>query len=161
MSEQFYDVQQVCENGHKITGRYRTKPKDQQKFCGECGQKTIIECPNCHKEIQGDKYAGRQLGFVNMVDAVVPSYCRDCGKAYPWTQKKIAAAIEIFAEFGNLDDEEKKTIKEDIENIAKDVPKAELSARRLKRIWKKYGPVCYETIMELASSTAAKILKDP
>ncbi len=71
------------------------------------------------------------------------------------------AAIQIFAEFGNLDDKEKKTIEEDIANIAKDTPQAELSARRIKQIWKKCSMAGYEIVMEFASRTAAKVLKNP
>jgi len=91
----------------------------------------------------------------------VPSYCPNCGKPFSWTQKRIQTAIQIFAEFGDLKDKEKETIEQDVENIAKDVPEAELSAMRIKRIWKKYGPIAYEAIMEFASRTAAKILKVP
>jgi len=78
---------------------------------------------------------------------VVPSYCSNCGKPYPWTEKKIMSVIKILAEFGNLDEEEKKTINQDIENIAKDVPETELSARRIKRIWEKCSRAGYEVIM--------------
>lgn len=92
---------------------------------------------------------------------VVPSYCSNCGNPYPWTEKKIMTAIQILAEFGNLDEEEKKTINQDVENIAKDVPETELSARRIKRIWERGKSVGYEAIMEFASRTAAKILKGP
>ncbi len=49
-------------------------------------------------------------------------------KPYPWTENKILTAIQIFAEFGNLDDAEKKPIEQDIKNIAEDAPQAELSA---------------------------------
>ena len=91
----------------------------------------------------------------------VPSYCPNCGKPYPWTQKKIKTAIQIFAEFGDLNEEEKKTIEQDVENIAKDVPEAELSARRIKRIWERGKSIGYEVIMEFASRTAAQILKNP
>jgi len=89
----------------------------------------------------------------------VPSYCANCGEPYPWTQKKIQTAIQIFAEFGELNEEEKSTIEQDIENIGTDVPETELSAKRIKRIWEKYGPICREVIMEFASRTAANILK--
>jgi len=41
------------------------------------------------------------------------------------------------------------------------VPEAELSARRIDRILGKCGGAGYEIIMELASRTAAKILKGP
>jgi hypothetical protein len=158
---QNYDVQQVCENGHQITGCYGIKPEDRQEFCKKCGEKTIIACPNCDKEIQGDQIEDLWDGPEPTRRAVVPLYCPNCGKPYPWTQKKIVTAIQILAEFGNLDEEEKKTIEQDIDNIAKDVPEAELSAMRVKQIWTKCSRAGYEVIMELASRTAAKILKGP
>ncbi len=81
-------------------------------------------------------------------------------KPYPWTENKILTAIQIFAEFGNLDDAEKETIEQDIKNIAEDAPQAELSAMRIKRLWEKYSPVARGIIMELASKTIAEILKN-
>ena len=169
MSEK-YDVQQVCENGHQITDCYNIYPERRKKFCQECGAATIIACTTCHKEIQGAKikvyqsWANARTGHSKIVPeypADVPSNCSNCGKPYPWTEKKIMTAIQILAEFGNLNEEEKKTINQDINNIAKDVPEAELSARRIKRIWEKCGRAGYEVIMELASRTAAQILKNP
>lgn len=157
-----YDVQQVCENGHRITGCYNIEPEDRQEFCKKCGAKTIIAFPDCGKEIQGDRIEEQWMGEWGGVESVcVPSYCSNCGKPYSWTQKKITTAIQILAEFGELDEEEKNTIEQDIENVAKDVPETELSARRIKRIWDKGKKVGYEVIMELASRTAAKILKNP
>jgi hypothetical protein len=156
-----YDVQQVCENGHKITGCYSTRPQDQQKFCKKCGANTIIACPNCDGGIQGDRFERRRNRLELVESPDVPSYCANCGKPYPWTQHKIATAIQIFVEFGDLNEEEKETISQDIENIAKDVPETELSARRIKRIWERGKSVGYEIMMEFASRTAAKIFKGP
>ena len=68
-------------------------------------------------------------------------------------------AIQILAEFGDLGDEEKKTIEQDINNIAKDMPQAKLSAMRIKPICKKVGKVAYDAVMEFASKTAAEIIK--
>jgi len=155
------DVQQVCENGHMITGPYGSKPKEQQKYCKKCGEKTIIACPNCGKEIQCDRQVIKNDWGAASVPNVVPSYCPDCGEPYPWTSNKITAAIHNLMEFGDLNDEEKKTIEQDVENIAKDAPEAELSARRIKRIWERGKVVAYEIIMEFASRTAANVLKGP
>jgi hypothetical protein len=165
-----YDVQQVCENGHQITDCYNINPEKQKKFCQDCGAATIIACPGCGEGIQGarikvsqdwiDARAGRQK-IVPEMHADVPSYCLNCGKPYPWTESKIATAIQILMEFGNLDEKEKETIKQDINNVAKDTPQAELSAMRIKRIWEKCKMAGYEIIMEFASRTAAKVLKNP
>jgi hypothetical protein len=155
-----YDVQQVCENGHQITYGYHQRPEERKEFCQLCGAPTIITCPSCGEAIRGGKFEYSQRKTLEGL-AFVPSYCPNCGEPYPWTQKKIQIAIQIFAEFGDLDEQEKKTIEQDVENIAKDVPEAELSAMRIKRIWGKYGPICRELILELTSRTAAHILKGP
>lgn len=163
-----YDVQQVCENGHQITDCYNIRPEKQKKFCQKCGAATITACPGCGKEIQGaqigvtQSWADARTGRKTMIPEVhadVPSYCLNCGKPYPWTENKIVMALQIFAEFGNLDENEKKTIEQDVNNIAKDIPQAELSAMRIKRILEKCRGAGYEIIMEFASRTAAKILK--
>lgn len=167
---QEYDVQQVCENGHQITGGFHTWPDERKKFCQECGEPTITSCPECGADIQGAKM--RHIMTVSdfgvshhrkaLEDIVsVPSYCSNCGAPYPWTRKRIQAAIQMFAEFGKLEDKENETIEQDVENIAKDVPETELSAMRIKRIWEKYGPIAYNVIMELTSRTAAHTLKNP
>jgi hypothetical protein len=165
-----YDIQQICENGHQITGCFNTMPEKRKIFCETCGASTINTCPHCNSEIQGHQIKSsddwldvrsdhHRIVIVNT--AKVPSYCSSCGKPYPWTESKIATAIQILTEFGNLDEKEKETITQDINNIAKDTPQAELSANRIKRIWKKCSMAGYEIIMEFASRTAAKILKNP
>lgn len=164
-----YDVQQVCENGHQITGCCTIHPERQKKFCQECGAATISVCPSCSEGIQGDpievrqSWADARRGGSKMVSGRpvdVPAYCSNCGEPYPWTKNKILIAIQMFAEFGDLDEQEKKTIEQDINNIAKDITLAELSAMRIKRIWGKYGKIGYNVIMEFASKTAAEVLKN-
>lgn len=165
-----YDVQQICKNGHQVTDCYESNSDQRKQFCQECGAETIIACPNCDTKIRGAQIGVRQSILQARTDAHticreipadVPCYCQNCGEAYPWTQKKISTAIQILAEFGDLSEAEKDTLEQDVENIAKDVPEAELSARRIRRIWARGKSVGYEVIMEFASRTAAKILKDP
>jgi len=158
-----YDIQQVCENGHQISCCYNIRPEEQKKFCPECGAPTITACLKCNLAIQGaiiesyESWDGRHT-MRPVSRPKVPSYCSNCGEPYPWTQKKIQTAIQIFAEFGDLNEKEQETIEQDIKNIAKDLPEAELSARRIKRIWDRGKSISYEAIMEFASRTAAKIL---
>ncbi|MBW1976255.1 MAG: DUF2321 domain-containing protein [Deltaproteobacteria bacterium] len=154
----YYDVRQVCENGHQITGVLRNNPSKSQDYCPTCGAKTLTKCVECGDNIRGYYY---HAGLGGAQPTPVPSYCHKCGKPYPWTQKKISTATQIFEEFGGLDEKEKRTIAADINNIARDIPETELSARRLKAIWEKYGPLAYNLIMELATKIAAQILKNP
>ncbi len=164
-----YDTQQVCENGHQITGGIRVFSQEMKKFCGKCGAPTLTTCPSCETSIEGAPIRVSQSWLDARVDTTrktlegivpVPSYCQNCGQPYPWTHSKIVTAIQILTEFGNLDEKEQATIEQDVENIAKDVPETELSAMRIKQIWDRGKAVAYEAIMELASRTAAKILKE-
>lgn len=150
-----YNLQQVCEQGHQITSFYDKESGSEfaQKFCDKCGEKTITQCKYCNAGIRGTyKDAWQEVS--------VPAYCHNCGKPYPWTENKIQVAIQIFAEFGNLGAEENKTIEQDIKNISRDIPQAELSALRIKKMWGKYGKIAYNVIMEFATKTAAEILKN-
>ncbi|MBN2316852.1 MAG: DUF2321 domain-containing protein [Sedimentisphaerales bacterium] len=157
-----YDVQQVCENGHQITSGFFMWPAERKNFCEECGAPTLTECPKCGQEIQGSPFIEGPRKYKTLESIVsVPKYCRNCGTPYSWTQKWILTAIQIFRESGNLNGNEEDTIEQDIENISKDIPETELSANRIQRIWRKGKAVGYEVIMELASRTAAKILKGP
>ncbi len=159
-----YDVQQVCEDGHQITGCYDLCPDERQDFCQECGKPTITACPSCSETIEGtqievvksllDARSGRSRRVPgHPVD--VPNYCKKCGKPYPWEENKIVAAIQVLAELGA----DESTIDEDMHNIAKDIPQAKPSAIRIKRICDKYGSVAYNAVIDFASKTAAEILK--
>lgn len=159
-----YDVSQVCLNGHIRNDTIHLHSEANEEYCVQCGEKTITQCPGCSSDIRGAMLIqgsrGRRPQACESL-TVAPAYCLKCGKPYPWTESKILTAIQIFAEFGKLDEEEKKTIKQDITNIARDIPQAELSAMRIKRMWEKYGKVAYAVIMDFASKTAAEILKNP
>lgn len=80
----YYDVQQVCLNGHQITDRYNGSPEFRKKFCDECGEKTIYQCENCNKPIKGDY---RVEDFIAAGQAAVPTHCENCGEPFPWTRR--------------------------------------------------------------------------
>jgi hypothetical protein len=155
----YYDIAQICLNGHVINHSAETRPQHNRDFCPTCGEKTITKCPSCNNSIQGNYHAKGVSGFAGIYN--LPAYCQKCGKSFPWTENKIQTAIQIFVEFGNLDEAQLNQTKEDIKNIARDVPQAELSAMRIKALWGKYGNIAYNVIMEFASKTASEILKHP
>ena len=75
------DTMQVCRNGHVINDSYHKYPESNQNYCQKCGKKTITECENCEKPIQGRVYysGGLHIGPIS-----VPNYCQHCQAAYPW-----------------------------------------------------------------------------
>ena len=83
----YYDVQQVCLNGHQITGDYDRSPEFRKKFCPICGEKTIHQCPECNYPIKGDYHVVNVVGVRNSTPPV-PTHCENCGKPFPWTLRK-------------------------------------------------------------------------
>ncbi len=82
----YYEVMQVCLNGHQITASYNSSPQRRQDYCQKCGQKTIYQCPKCKEPIQG-KYIVE--GVLDLTKTPVPSNCHKCGNPYPWREKVI------------------------------------------------------------------------
>lgn len=68
-------------NGHRITDTLKSNPELGKKRCDKCGEKTISECPNCGKEIQGYYHVPGVLSFHSVP---VKEFCHECGKPYPW-----------------------------------------------------------------------------
>lgn len=81
----YYDVQQVCLNGHQITANYIDSPEFRRDYCDKCGAKTIHNCPECGSPIKGHYYLDN---LVSLSPTAVPSHCENCGKPFPWTLRK-------------------------------------------------------------------------
>jgi hypothetical protein len=151
-----YDIAQICFNEHVINSATRQMPEYSKPFCDKCGEKTIAECPACNKSIQGYYWGGCSL------HDVAPQHCIYCGQAFPWTQRKIEAAIELFVEESQAQGEEAEEFKRDVSDIVKDTPRVPVAASRFKRAMKKVGdPVgnaIRDIIVDIASESAKKII---
>lgn len=95
----YQDTQQICLNGHQITDSYNSAPTLRRSFCNQCGQKTIIACPECSHPIKGyfEVPGVVAIGF----ETPVPRHCENCGKPYPWV-KKIAFGFPTWLWISNL-----------------------------------------------------------
>jgi hypothetical protein len=155
-----YDVSQICLNGHTITRIANRYPQFRLKFCKECGEATTMECLNCNTPIQGEYYVEGVLSLTETPPP--PHYCHECGKAYPWTSRRIEAAKELADEFSELSEEERNSLKKSLDNIAIDSPKTEVAAIRFKRIMSKVGKESYSamrtSITDVLSETAKKTI---
>lgn len=86
----YHDVQQVCLNGHQVTDNYNLVPEFRKSFCSTCGEKTIHQCPECSHPIKGYYHVGGVIAFGG--STAVPTHCENCGKPFPWTERKKSIA---------------------------------------------------------------------
>ena len=153
----FIDTAQICLGGHIITDAINKNPEYKEKFCSKCGKATIVNCPNCNKEIKGHHY----LSGVIMPRISLPKYCSNCGEAYPWTKSRIETAQKLTDDLKELNTEEKEELKKTIDNIVQETPQTENAATRFKWLTDKAGLAAKpirELIVDIASETAKKII---
>lgn len=160
MRSNWYDVAQICMNGHVINRSSKAYPQFNKNFCDKCGAVTITKCPNCNKEIQGEYH---MEGI--MPDGLAfpaPAFCHNCGDPYPWTESKIKAAKELTKELKNLTKKEKETVNKSFKEIIKDSPNAELAAIKFKKLLPKVGKEAADffrkLLVDIASESVKKIL---
>jgi hypothetical protein len=134
MEEDFegYDVAQICLNGHIVNDSYTQLPQHNSPYCGKCGEPTINQCPSCHKDIRGAIWTEIGSSFDRA------SYCLNCGKPYPWTDRASKAAKELAQEQG-LEPTDKEMLVESINDIMSDSPRTALGVTRFKKIMRKIG----------------------
>jgi len=82
----YYDIQQVCLNGHQINSSYKRYPEYNKDYCDKCGEKTIYLCPNCNNPIRGYHSID---GVISFAGTPIPKNCEKCGKPFPWTERKM------------------------------------------------------------------------
>jgi hypothetical protein len=181
MSRSWYDVAQICLNGHVINESVQEHPENNKDYCEKCGNKTITECPKCGAKIIGAKYFERNLGIGRNLSSCylkkrkgysqrqkapsvyeVSSYCPNCGNPYPWTERKIKAAHELTQELDSLNDKEKKLLEKSIDDIIKGTPETKLAVTKIKKllpkIGKEAGNMLRDLIVDIASESVKKML---
>jgi hypothetical protein len=136
MSDSYYDVEQVCLNGHMVNDTWQSSPSFSKDFCSKCGAKTIIECPACQKRIQGFYHVP---GFLTTRSASVQAYCHACGKPYPWTSARIDAAKALAGELDELTDADKLLLQSSIDDLVRDTPRTDVAIVRFKKVMMKTG----------------------
>ncbi len=147
-----FDVAQICPNGHVITASAGSSPEFKKAHCPECGDATLMACPKCQTPIQG-----RYLGGLGL-DYKRPSCCYNCGQAFPWTERKQQAAIDLFIDEVQ-DEEQRKQFKESVEQIAKDTPQAQVASNRIVKLLAKFPGYAGKAIRDILVEVAAEATK--
>ena len=153
-----YDVAQICLNGHVITNRVRRTPEFMQRFCKKCGESTITECQNCKTPIRGDYHVDGVIAISGRAPTA-PSFCHECGKAYPWTERKLEAAWELAEELEELSDGEKEKLKQSLNDLVRDTPKTEVAATRVKKMLSKVGKESFAAMKSILLDIATEAVK--
>ena len=151
-----YDLAQICENGHTITYELREHPEQGQKFCDQCGARTLTRCPQCSAEIRGGYTAQWQIGVAWYGP---PRFCRDCSKPYPWTQKRIEEAKKLTALAQKLSPEERDQLASDIDDLVRDTPRTQGAITRLKLLAPKLGEEVWGAMKVILINVATEAAK--
>jgi hypothetical protein len=154
-----YKVAEICLNGHLITDAADDYPEKREKFCSKCGEATITQCPSCKTNIRGYYEIP---GYIGVSDYSAPSYCYNCGNAFPWTISKIDSAVELVQLGGVLTDSELSTFKNDLVELTKESPKVQVASYRFKRVMGKIGGnlgnAVKDIIVDVISESAKKAI---
>lgn len=155
-----YRVAQICPNGHVVTEAANQYPECREAFCSKCGEATIIKCSNCSASIRGNH--ADEYGITCLTEYERPAFCHNCGKAFPWTERMIASAVELVEVGANLSHEELQQFRSDLTELTKDSPKTQISSLRFKKIMDKVGkPIASgvrDIVVDVLSETAKKAI---
>jgi len=152
-----YDAAQVCLNGHLITTFVHTQPDYNRKFCDQCGQPTTSVCNNCNAEIHGHYY---QPGITDLTrPGPPPSFCHNCGHAYPWTERRLNAARELAEEAEQLDENERKVLEHSVEELVHNKPGAPGAVIKYKKLAAKAGKQVAEGLRSILVDVVSEAIR--
>ena len=149
-----YDISEICLNGHVRTDTVRRTGRE-EKFCSKCGEPTIIQCPECNTPIRGEFISDMVVAGIL---TPAPSYCHNCGSAFPWTSRAMESALEI-AETIELTETERIKLKDDFESLTKEGPKTQVAIVRIKSILSKAAKPTGDAIKSVLTSVVSEAIK--
>ncbi len=157
--DSWYDVAQICLNGHVINSSTKSYPNSNQKHCDKCGQPTITTCNKCNAPIRGYYNFPGVISFDNFV---APSFCHECGSPFSWAEERIKAAKELAEEMEMLNEDEQELLKKSLDDLIKEGPRTTIATTRFKKLVSKAGPEFAsgfkEILIGIVSETAKKAL---
>ena len=147
-----YDRGQVCLNGHPINARVDTRPHHDEKRCGSCGEPTITACPACEAPLRGGLLSGGSAWRPG-------AYCHECGKTYPWTQRRMDAIDAVIAELEGLSLKEIERLKQAVPAIVAATPQSNLAVLLLKQAFAKMNKISAEVLTRVLKDSATAFIK--
>jgi hypothetical protein len=152
-----YQVAEVCPNGHVSTSSANTSPERREKFCSKCGEATLTQCPQCQQSIRGYYHVE---GVISLgITYKPPSYCFNCGSPFPWTDRRVASAVELFEVGTDLAPHELQQIRADLNELTKDSPKTQVASLRFKKVLSKVGTGVATSVREIVVDVLSEAAK--
>ena len=136
MDDSYYDLAQICENGHVVNSSARDYPVSNQDHCDKCGSRTITTCPACETEIRGTHHVP---GVISFGGYTAPAFCYKCGEPFPWTAAALRAAEDLADELDALSGVEKEALKDTLPELVRETPQARVAETRFKKLMRKAG----------------------
>lgn len=123
----YYERATICLNGH-VCSSYDA---NYRKHCKICGETTVSNCQSCNTPIQG------RYTIPSVVDLASryrkPSYCHNCGHAYPWTTRVIENAIELLALDEDLPEDQKEIVKLALPDLLVEKPSTPVAVAKYRK----------------------------
>jgi len=152
-----YRVAEVCPNEHVSTSAADQNPELREKFCSKCGEPTMMECPACQSPIRGRYDVPGLIGLYNYTSP--PAHCHNCGNAFPWTERKLAGAVEYLEVGADLSPEEIQQFRTDLTELTKDSAKTQIASLRFKKVMAKVGNSVASGVREIVIDVLSEAAK--
>ncbi len=143
---------QVCQKGHLVNESTEFDPDANRKFCALCGSETILCCSSC-----GTKITSADANPYRPV--MIPAYCCECGKPFPWTETAIQAVFEFTDELDALDSQEKSGLKAAVPDLVSDTARTPLAISRVQTLFAKIGKPAAQTLSQILVSVLTEEAK--
>ena len=156
MSDSYYDVAQICENGHVANSMAHDYPESNHDHCDKCGAETIMACPSCQTAIRGYHHV---LGFIGGFDYNAPAFCYKCGAPFPWTAARLRAAEDLADELDGLTSDDRESLKNSFHDLARETPSTRIAETRFKKIMRKAGRDGYESMRSLLTDIVSDVVR--
>lgn len=155
--DSYYDVAQICLEGHVTNPMAKDSPESNVKHCSTCGKKTITKCLECDADIRGYHHIPGVFGF----GYSLPRHCNNCGEAFPWTKSRIEIAKEMIKET-ELEKNVKDELLNNVENIVRDTQRTELACTKFRNAIAKlndeYKDMFKRVFMNIVTEKAKELL---
>jgi hypothetical protein len=152
-----YDVALICLNGHVINSLSSSSPEHNTKFCEQCGEASIRQCPSCEAPIRGE-YQAEGVVVIGAAFSA-PSHCHNCGKPYPWTERRAQALKELLQELEELSQIERDNLEKSIPDILSETPETPTAVLLFKKLFVKLGANGSKAMIDLLKNVATDYVK--